>query len=397
MTRDIATASSALLKPIVNDNSPTNPHRTHSSERKISKMKMFMAWILDLNDEFVHACDREDTITATSLLSRGASVDARRSYGKRGSDTALISACRKGSVPMVIYLLDNGAAIEAQNERRETALQAAFRKNNQAIVELLSERGASMRLILNRISFSTSVPPQPPNLTSLGYSVLYARNSSNPTIRDMAKLVISKGGPSICGSDINNTLDMAFRCLHSVKNRTTRTLEIIELILAVGANINAFKYSSILIEAAKLPDYEPMNPDQDITKLKLLKMFLDHGVGIETRDLTGYTALDHAVMGKSPEAACLLLDAGAVNRYQYWKKHPVPERWDYSDYREVLLYRNICQGYLRYHTKMNASSSSVHSTSQGPTIGRFQRVAPSQPYGPDDFGTTPQSAQEQLP
>ena len=62
--------------------------------------------------------------------------------------TALHQACRhEGQLPILKYLLDNGANIEATTIRKETPLIVAVQNGNETAVCLLLKRGANIQSI----------------------------------------------------------------------------------------------------------------------------------------------------------------------------------------------------------------------------------------------------------
>ena len=56
----------------------------------------------------------------------------------------LIEATSNGDLEMVQLLLENGANIEARDQRGETALMMAIRKDDLEMVQLLLEHGANI-------------------------------------------------------------------------------------------------------------------------------------------------------------------------------------------------------------------------------------------------------------
>ena len=68
------------------------------------------------------------------MVEQGAAADA---------DEALHGAVRQGDAAMVRFLLDNGVEnLELENFAEKTPLAVAIERGDEAIVELLRERGA---------------------------------------------------------------------------------------------------------------------------------------------------------------------------------------------------------------------------------------------------------------
>lgn len=84
------------------------------------------------------AAKKGDIATITSLLDKGADIEARTKEG----ETPLHSAAYKGNLDIILALLDRGADIEARDENGDTPLHIAVqRRQSEAILSLL-DRGA---------------------------------------------------------------------------------------------------------------------------------------------------------------------------------------------------------------------------------------------------------------
>jgi ankyrin repeat protein len=77
---------------------------------------------------------------ATVLLDSGAAIEAADDKG----DTALTTAAQHGHATLAGMLLDRGAAIEAADDKGATALIAAAHHGHAALVEMLLDRGAAI-------------------------------------------------------------------------------------------------------------------------------------------------------------------------------------------------------------------------------------------------------------
>jgi predicted Ser/Thr protein kinase len=86
------------------------------------------------------AAARGDLQITTSLLDRGADVNARDGQGW----TALLGAVDRGDQTIVEMLLDRGADVNAQDDQGWTALSGAADRGHHEIARLLLERGADV-------------------------------------------------------------------------------------------------------------------------------------------------------------------------------------------------------------------------------------------------------------
>ncbi|KAK7897749.1 hypothetical protein LTR67_004379 [Exophiala xenobiotica] len=96
-------------------------------------------------------CTDDSLEHVQELVRRGADVNACASQaweedGQTETETALQSAARRGDIPIVEFLLDHGAFVNAQPARFQgrTALQAASEKGHVPVVELLLGHGADV-------------------------------------------------------------------------------------------------------------------------------------------------------------------------------------------------------------------------------------------------------------
>lgn len=77
---------------------------------------------------------------AVFLLKNGADIEAKDKFGR----TALVYAATSGLTGMVDLLLNNGAAVDAIDENGETALMLAAAVGHKEMVEFLLEKGADL-------------------------------------------------------------------------------------------------------------------------------------------------------------------------------------------------------------------------------------------------------------
>jgi ankyrin repeat protein len=78
---------------------------------------------------------------ASMFLERGVDVNVRG----EGGITPLHAACSNGPLPLIRYLLENGASLEAVTARGRTAMDIAVSDGKAEAVSLLASRGASIK------------------------------------------------------------------------------------------------------------------------------------------------------------------------------------------------------------------------------------------------------------
>ena len=94
----------------------------------------------DTNEQLLTAARKSDVEAVKTLLAKGASVDAKTSYGV----TALSFAADRGSLEIVKILLEHGADVNATDTfYHETILARAASKGHAEIVRMLLEKGAT--------------------------------------------------------------------------------------------------------------------------------------------------------------------------------------------------------------------------------------------------------------
>ena len=84
----------------------------------------------------------EDCQTARRLIDTGAGVNTR---GKESRVTVLMLAAECGDADFVYYLLSRGARVNVEDRNSGTALERAIFRSSPECVELLLERGASVK------------------------------------------------------------------------------------------------------------------------------------------------------------------------------------------------------------------------------------------------------------
>jgi len=93
----------------------------------------------DLNDQLFEAVRKGDAAAVTSLLDRGADVNAKFRYGA----TALFKAAERGNVEVTKVLLDRGADVKVKDTfYQATAMTWALNGKHLEVVRLLLQKGA---------------------------------------------------------------------------------------------------------------------------------------------------------------------------------------------------------------------------------------------------------------
>ena len=99
-----------------------------------------VAFSQDMNRQILHASWTGEIAAVSKLLSDGAAVDAKDSYGK----TPLMNASFKGYTKIASLLLENGADVNAKTVKGQTPLMAAAFGGVPLIVNNLLDAGADL-------------------------------------------------------------------------------------------------------------------------------------------------------------------------------------------------------------------------------------------------------------
>ncbi|KAJ5106407.1 hypothetical protein N7456_003082 [Penicillium angulare] len=208
------------------------------------------------------------------LLRKNAKVDLH----PRGSDSALISACRFGYLQMVDVLLEHGASVNLKRSDGVSALSvitsADLSGNPQSvpITEILLEKGAD-----------------PNTKTSLGLPVI-------------------------------------FNQIEQDKNRETFTMDILRLLLSRGADPNSRTDSDTSLLQAII----------DSGDTSLVELIIEQGADVNAKGQDGYTSLMHSIESGDVRMLQLLLNRGAKldpetessHRFRgYFTAHGIDVKW----------------------------------------------------------------------
>ena len=79
---------------------------------------------------------------AKILLAKGADVDESPATGDIQGYTPLITAARNNKAELVIFLIKNGAKVNAKTKDGSTALSIAVEEGHQGIIDILKSNGA---------------------------------------------------------------------------------------------------------------------------------------------------------------------------------------------------------------------------------------------------------------
>ncbi|SRR5579884_2370680 len=225
------------------------------------------------------ACENGNAYLVEQLLKAGADANS----GVTENETALMTAARAGSLEAAKILLEHGADVNAkENWHGETALMFAAAEAHPDVVRLLIEHGADVNARSNVNQWERQVTSEPREkwlplggLTPLLFAArqgclecaqILAENGADingadptgisPTLMaiinghyDVAAYLIGKGADPNLADETGRTALYAAVDFHTMpqdnrpapkveKNRTT-SMQLIEMLIAKGANVNA--------------------------------------------------------------------------------------------------------------------------------------------------------------
>ncbi|MEM9502676.1 MAG: ankyrin repeat domain-containing protein [Cyanobacteria bacterium P01_E01_bin.43] len=222
----------------------------------------------------VDAINQGDRILLERLISQGTNLNQTVSSGQ----TPLTAAIAKRSQVAAKLLLDNGAQLNFP-DARETPLTAAIDREQWEIVDQLLTRGANY----------TQADPD-------GQTPLNQAISKNNT--QLVKRLLDLGADPNQPGDDYTPLMANLRPI----GQPPKDAQIIQALLDSGA------------ELRKQEMFRAIRDDHVAT----VRLFLDHGWGINARVYDNHTPLSAAVGYSTPEMAQLMLDRGADTD---WRGH----------------------------------------------------------------------------
>src|SRR5215813_5251733 len=114
-----------------------------SSSQEKARARLASLRIPYTDAAFVERAGAGDMMAVQDFLKAGTGIDAKGRDGK----TALIAATEMARIPMIQFLLDKGADVNAKDGKfKATALSFAADKRNATIVKMLLDKGADPRV-----------------------------------------------------------------------------------------------------------------------------------------------------------------------------------------------------------------------------------------------------------
>lgn len=243
------------------------------------------------------AADMVNVPMVNLLLAKGADIEARSCKGfstkkhplaRLGSDlddydevdvsdadvgwTALLRAATSGQEPMVRFLIEKGADIEARSPNNGTPLICAAEGNHEAVVELLLQNGANVKAG-----------------DDFGWKPLH-------------RVIMNRGGESVAQMLLTHGADINARCVyqktplhHAIERRNDC---MVSFLLAAGADY----------EARDVAERTPLHTAIESRLETMVHILLEAGADAEAKDKGGHDALAAAnrALRKSPEITSLL-------------------------------------------------------------------------------------------
>lgn len=297
---------------------------TTENEKPLGMMKLLLdkGALIDAQDEWIAWDGKLDekggnttlmlsvlnTESAKLLIERGAKINIQSRYGQ----TALMNSVP--NIEIAKLLIEKGAKIDLQNKGGQTALILAAPKYTE-VVKLLIDKGANIALRQTEYRASPNALDCAAISGNIEAAKLILARAVSLGIKDevlsaslhwavtanqvaMAKYLLDEGA-NIEGTDQDG---------HFTPLMETMMLEMVELLISRGANVNAVnKFNYTPLNKAVSNFIKPDNKEKDC--VKILNLLLDKGANLDVQDGNGTTALMWAV--QKLVSTKILLDRGA--------------------------------------------------------------------------------------
>jgi ankyrin repeat protein len=323
------------------------------------------------SDNSIHEAAADGDINKVkSLLSAGTGVNVKG----RLEYTPLHHAAKNGHANLVKFLISRGADLEVRNHDGRTPLALAACRGHKQMVELLIDKGADvntkdiwyMRLLhhaadnghADLAAFLIAKGADIESETNLRYTALNLAASQGH--RQMVELLISKG------ADVNTKEQMNYTPLH--KAAMNGHYEIAESLVAADANVNTVDasyrtpiYKAVLAghkqiagllvrNKAHIPFHE-LHFAAFMGNLSKVKMFIEEGADVDSKDGQGRTPLLFAALGGNKQVVEFLVDKGAdINARKNERGWPRQRHGRAADFKGRKCQRHRTSRHRRYHT-----------------------------------------------
>ena len=224
--------------------------------------------------------------------------------------SALFFAIDNQSIEMVQLLLDHGAEVNIQNERKVSALMLAASKGNIEVAKKLLERGADVSLkgeeestaLLSVLSADDHAVPQQSKIDIVKLLLEYGDIRGDDSFSPLRHAIESRSA-ELVKLFIDNIKDLVYQInkgayLHLMED-VYSSPDVLKLLLDAGADPNiTFASDTPLLSV----------DDHDIDAAKML---IDYGANVNQRNGSGVSPILRAVEKSMYKLAELLLEKGA--------------------------------------------------------------------------------------